>query len=63
MRKGIKETIMERDGLTEIEAQDAYNDAQAEIEEMMMDGDLDALYQVIEDHFGLEPDYLDEFIF
>ncbi len=63
MRKSLKETIMERDSLEEWEADDRIEVASEELEQLLEDGGgiLEAEH-LIQDHFDLEPDYLDDLL-
>jgi len=58
--KKIKEILMERDGMTEREADDLICDAKADMAEKLAAGDLP--FDICQEWFGLEPDYLDELI-
>lgn len=63
MRKSLKHTIMERDGIDEDEADDRIEKAISELDEVLEEGgDSFEAERVIEDHFGLEPDYLDDLL-
>lgn len=59
--KTIKQILMERDGMTASEANEAIQACKDELEERLAEGDMP--YDICEEHFGLEPDYLDELIF
>lgn len=48
----LKEVLMRRDGLSEVEAEDLIADARARVE------DGEDPEEVLEDEFGLEPDYV-----
>ena len=55
---------MQRDGASLEEAQDRIWEFKRELEELLTDSDAiyeDACY-LVEDHFGLEPDYLEDFL-
>lgn len=60
-RLSLKKTLMQRDGLTAKEAQDAINEFKADMMARLEDGEMP--FDIMEEHFGLEPDYLDEFMF
>lgn len=60
--KTIKQIIMQRDGLTSQEADNLIADAQATFDAYMGEGDLDSAENICEEFFGLEPDYLIEFL-
>lgn len=64
-RESIKEVLIRRDGVDPDDADDMINEAREELLSLLDDGDFsykDAT-QIVEDHFGLEPDYLDDLIF
>ena len=58
---GIKETIMKRDGMSENEADALIASAKRAFENALIEGDLERAEYVMEDYFGLEEDYIDEF--
>ena len=60
----LKNTIMKRDGLTSEEADEQIAEFQKELDELMNDEQctLWNVEQLMEESFGLEPDYLDSFI-
>ena len=62
MRGSIKEVLMDRDGMSEGEAQELINDAEEAFNEYLSDGDIASAEQICLEYFGLEPDYLDEFM-
>jgi hypothetical protein len=53
---------MDRDGLTPEQAQKAIDKATTKLHDYLMQGDEEAAYNVCEEEFGLEPDYLFEII-
>ena len=63
----VIQILMSRDGMSEADAEDLVAEAQYEIDALMntgvegMAGVLDA-EEIIYDYFGLEPDYLMDFI-
>jgi len=59
-RESIKTILMRRDGVSEMEADNMIEAAREELMELIEEGDLSAAEDVCMDHFGLEPDYLDE---
>ena len=63
-RETIQQILVRRDGMTEDEAQARFDEVAETISETMAEGDcsLEDIEQIIEDEFGLEPDYFDEFI-
>lgn len=61
-RLSIKETLMRRDGMDAQDAEDIIAEAKEALQEYLAEGDMNSAYDVCEEFFGLEPDYLDEFI-
>jgi len=61
-RERIKTIIMRRDGMTSQEADDLIAEACEDFNERIENGDFSA-EDICEEYFGLEPDYLDEFLF
>lgn len=55
--------ISERDKISYMEAMSAVRDCAAEMELAFYDGSLDEAEDILKDTLGLEPDYLDLFIF
>ena len=59
----VKQVLMDRDGLTDAEADELIAEFREDFNELLDNGaDLNELEQSIEDWFGLEPDYLMEFL-
>lgn len=58
--RSIKEVLMERDGLTEDEAENEISACRKDLNERLMNKEMP--YNICEEWFGLEPDYLDELI-
>ena len=56
----IKEALMDRDKLTEEEAENCIKEARQELMERLSEGDMPL--DICEEMFGLEPDYLDDLI-
>ena len=67
-RETVKQILMRRDKMSEKEANELIAEFRAELAELLDEnstpiaGLCDA-EQLVEDYFGLEPDYLDEFLF
>lgn len=62
-KAAIKKILIERDDLEPEEAQDMIDACQEDVDAILDgDGDLMGLQDCIEDHFGLEPDYVDCFL-
>ena len=55
--------ISERDKISFTEAMAAVRDCAADMQYAFMSGSLDAAEDALRDNLGLEPDYLDLFIF
>lgn len=58
--KSIKEVLMERDGMSEVEAEELIFEARVALEVYLEDGDLELAENICEEFFNLEPDYLME---
>lgn len=56
----LKEVLMERDGLTEKEAQEEIKEAHDDLMIRLEKGK--AYYNMCEERFGLEPDYLEDLL-
>lgn len=52
----LKETLMERDGITSEEADDIISEARGELMDRLAEGDMP--FDFCQEMFGLEPDYL-----
>jgi len=59
-RLSIKKVLMQRDGMSEGEAEDLINEAREALREYLEDGDMFAAEDICDEYFGLEPDYLAE---
>jgi len=59
MRKSLKEVLIQRDGITEEEANELIAEAKEEFYRMLENGEDPS--DICETFFGLEPDYLAEF--
>lgn len=60
MTETIKQVLMRRDGMSEGEADDLIDEAKAALNERLEDGDMP--FDICEEFFGLEPDYIIELI-
>jgi len=56
--ENLKTVLMNRDGLTSAEADVAIEEAREEMMERLADGELP--FDICEELFGLEPDYLED---
>jgi hypothetical protein len=63
VRQPIVETLMKRDGISREEATKIRNDLKAQALDLVEEGSLFEIEDLIMDEIGLEPDYLDELIF
>ena len=57
----LKQVLMERDELTEAEAEEQIAITRQQVYDRLEEGDLP--YDICEELFGLEPDFLEELIF
>lgn len=55
--------VSERDKISYIDAMTAVRDCAADMEHAFYNGSLDEAEDILHDYLGLEPDYLDLFIF
>ena len=58
MADSIKKVLMKRDGLTEQEAEEQVKQARIDLQERLKNGELP--FDICQEHFGLEPDYIEE---
>lgn len=56
--RSIKQILIERDGLTESEAENEISDARQDLQDRLNDGEMP--FDICAEWFGIEPDYLDE---
>lgn len=61
MRKSIKDVLMERDGMSSEEAEEAVEWAREEFHNRLENGDDPS--DLCEELFSLEPDYLDDLLY
>ena len=59
----IKQTIMRRDNITEAEADELITEAKEQFQVYLENNDYMGAEDICNEYFGLEPDYLDEFLF
>jgi len=62
MTETIKNILIQRDHLTEDDAQTLINQAMEALQEYLENDDTESAYEVCGEFFGLEPDYLDYLI-
>ena len=60
--KSILDILMDRDGMSSVDAKDLIVAAKEELETRIENGDTEFAYQVCQEFFGLEPDYLMELL-
>ena len=60
MRRSIKEILVQRDGMSEEEAEDEIEAAKEDFNERLETGKMP--FDFCSEWFGLEPDYLEEFM-
>ena len=60
MVESIKTVLMRRDGITAEEADELIDMAKESLKEHVANNDMDSAYNICQDYFGLEPDYLEE---
>ncbi len=61
--KSVLEVLMERDGMSEEDANDLINEAKEEANNVLENnGGLDDIEAILKDYFGLEPDYIFDII-
>jgi len=58
--ESIKQVLMHRDGMTADEAEDEINEAKETLQLYLQDGDTSSAYDICQEYFGLEPNYLHE---
>lgn len=58
MNKTIAQILMERDDATKEEADNLIASAREQLHEYISEGDTEAAYDICQEWFGLEPDYL-----
>ena len=62
MNRSIKQVLIDRDGMTAVEADDLIEEAKVELNECVSDNDYCGAVTVIREFFGLEEDYLVELL-
>lgn len=58
----LKRVLIQRDGLTEEEADKRISEAREDLINMIEGGEGDEAYDFCQSEFGLEPDYLEDLI-
>ena len=58
----IVKILMTRDGMSEAEANDIIEDAKSALADYLEEGNTEDAYNICEEFFGLEPDYLEQLI-
>lgn len=62
MGETIKQILIRRDKMSEAGAKDLVAEAKRAFDDYLLHDDIDAAYDICEEYFGLEPDYLMEFM-
>jgi len=62
MADSLKSVLIKRDGITAEEADDQIQDARKQFNAYLDSGDLVSAEHICEEYFGLEPDYVIEFL-
>lgn len=60
MSESIKEVLMRRDKMTAEEADKLINEAKADLENRIENGYIMSAFDICEEYFGLEEDYIPE---
>jgi len=60
MHSTIKEVLIERDGMSPNNADELINQATQDLNERLLNGEMP--FDICEEWFGLEPDYIDELL-
>lgn len=58
--ESIKEILMRRDGMSEVDANELIEEAREAMYEYLDDDDMESAEDICMEYFGLEPDYLME---
>jgi hypothetical protein len=58
----IKQVLIRRDDIGEKEAEELIQQAKEQLQEYIDEGDMESAYNICEEFFGLEPDYIMELI-
>ena len=58
--ESIKQVLMRRDNLSSQDADILISEAREVLNEYIENDDMDSAYNICQEYFGLEPDYLDE---
>lgn len=61
MNHNLIETLMRRDGLSRIEAEQEVEECRQDLMDRLEKGDMP--FDIMEEWFGLEPDYLDDIMY
>ena len=56
----IKEILIQRDGMDEESAEELIQEARWQMADYLEEGDLESAYEICQEYFGLEPDYIME---
>ena len=61
--KEIIKILIQRDGISELEARNLIEDCMEEMQDAIMRGNYQECEDILASYLGLEPDYLDAFLF
>lgn len=61
--KEIIKILMRRDGISAVEAENLIEECMEEIQDAIMRGNYQECEDILASYLGLEPDYLDTFLF
>jgi hypothetical protein len=62
MPESIKQILMRRDGVSSSTADEMIEAAMDDLQYYLSIDDQESAYNICQEHFGLEPDYLDELL-
>lgn len=62
MPEAIKKVLMSRDEISEQAAIEIISEAREALQEYLANDDIEAAFNICQEYFGLEPDYIDELI-
>lgn len=60
--RSIKEVLMDRDNMSESQAEELIEEAKEALQEYLADDDQESAMDICQEFFGLEPDYLMELL-
>lgn len=60
--ESVKEVLMSRDKMSSEDADDLIAEFKEDLDHLVEIGSLEDAYDLVAEYFGLEPDYLEEFL-